>query len=41
MPVIKQSKSGTAANIPGLQTKHLKFGGDALTEYVTKLASRF
>ena len=38
--VIKQSKSGKAADIRGLQTEHLKFGGDALMEYVTKLTSR-
>ena len=34
--VIKQSKNGKAADIRGLQTEHLKFGGDALMDYVTK-----
>ena len=34
------SKSGKAANIHGLQTEHLKFGGEVLMDFVTKLASR-
>ena len=38
--VIKQSKCGKAADIRGLQTEHIKFGGDALMEHVTKLTSR-
>ena len=38
--VLKQSKCGKAADIRGLQTEHIKFGGDALIEHVTKLTSR-
>ena len=38
--VIKHSKSSKAADIRGLQTEHLKFGGEVLIDFVTKLASR-
>lgn len=38
--VIKQSKNGKAADIRGLQSEHLKYGGDVVINCLTQLANR-